>query len=370
MTSESSLAAPFISHARSSRDLVRGERRSVQPRYQFSVHKDDLNDNIDDSIGNFDAFSQFCAQYAQEDDQATSHEGLEDGTTPTNSETPKDNTSLDFNQIRNEKEVSVDDTGSKEFQQIADCSGPTSSKNLTTSLPPYQGICHLCREEKLAMQYSRKVSQQRRQTIVDHDAIKIALEEASISIKPETIDNPIEVANSDGEESSESDDDLEDTKPGEQPTDISDDPELSPEGQTTYSFDVIEPNNPLVLNTNLMKSSTTLTGSTENMFDDDHPASRLVELFKDDMDQLIHIVLHHIPPIIPLEGDANETNKPGSTKDGLTDEEEIKQIETKMAFLRELVMSQGSYRQNLLKSLKTAITLNTTFLILSHLSDV
>merc|ERR1712136_304149 len=93
MTSESSLAAPFISHARSSRDLVRGERRSVQPRYQFSVHKDDLNDNIDDSIGNFDAFSQFCAQYAQEDDQATSHEGLEDGTTPTNSETPKDNTS-------------------------------------------------------------------------------------------------------------------------------------------------------------------------------------------------------------------------------------------------------------------------------------
>ena len=88
------------------------------------------------------------------------------------------------------------------------------------------------------------------------------------------------------------------------------------------------------------------------------------------MDQLIHIVLHHIPPIIPLEEDANETNKPGSTKDGLTDEEEIKQIETKMAFLRELVMSQGSYRQNLLKSLKTAITLNTTFLILSHLSDV
>ena len=100
MTSESSLAAPFISHARSSRDLVRGERRSVQPRYQFSVHKDDLNDNIDDSIGNFDAFSQFCAQYAQEDDQATSQEGLEDGTTPTNSETPKDNTSLEFNQIR------------------------------------------------------------------------------------------------------------------------------------------------------------------------------------------------------------------------------------------------------------------------------
>ena len=88
------------------------------------------------------------------------------------------------------------------------------------------------------------------------------------------------------------------------------------------------------------------------------------------MDQLIHIVLHHIPPVIPLEGEADEKFNSSSTKDCLTDEEEIKQIETKMAFLRELVMAQGSYRQNLLKSLKTAITLNTTFLILSHLSDV
>ena len=87
------------------------------------------------------------------------------------------------------------------------------------------------------------------------------------------------------------------------------------------------------------------------------------------MDQLIHIVLHHIPPVIPLEGEADEKFNSSSTKDTLTDEEEIKQIETKMAFLRELVMAQGSYRQNLLKSLKTAITLNTTFLILSHLSD-
>ena len=43
------------------------------------------------------------------------------------------------------------------------------------SVPTYQGICHLCREEKLAQQYSRKVSQQRRQTIVDQDAIKAAL---------------------------------------------------------------------------------------------------------------------------------------------------------------------------------------------------
>ena len=42
-------------------------------------------------------------------------------------------------------------------------------------MPSYQGICHLCREEKLAMQYSRKISQKRRQTIVDQDAIKAAL---------------------------------------------------------------------------------------------------------------------------------------------------------------------------------------------------
>ena len=82
------------------------------------------------------------------------------------------------------------------------------------------------------------------------------------------------------------------------------------------------------------------------------------------MDQLVHIVLYHIPPVIPLEGETNTKNK----KD-LSDEEEIKQIESKMAFLKELIMAQGSYRQNLLKSLKTAITLNTTFLILSHLSD-
>ena len=82
------------------------------------------------------------------------------------------------------------------------------------------------------------------------------------------------------------------------------------------------------------------------------------------MDQLVHIVLYHIPPVIPLEGETNSKNKTD-----LSDEEEIKQIESKMAFLKELIMAQGSYRQNLLKSLKTAITLNTTFLILSHLSD-
>ena len=45
-------------------------------------------------------------------------------------------------------------------------------------------------------------------------------EEASISIKPKTTNNQIEVCNSDGEESSESDDDVEDTKTGELPTDI------------------------------------------------------------------------------------------------------------------------------------------------------
>lgn len=82
------------------------------------------------------------------------------------------------------------------------------------------------------------------------------------------------------------------------------------------------------------------------------------------MDQLVHIVLYHIPPVIPVEGETKSKNKTD-----LSDEEEIKQIESKMAFLKELIMAQGSYRQNLLKSLKTAITLNTTFLILSHLSD-
>ena len=96
MASENSLQAQSISHARSSRDLVRGDRRSVQARYNFSVDKNDLNENIDDSIKNFDSFSQFCAQYAQQDDAVNSQEALEDGTTPTDSITPKDNTSLEF----------------------------------------------------------------------------------------------------------------------------------------------------------------------------------------------------------------------------------------------------------------------------------
>ena len=54
-------------------------------------------------------------------------------------------------------------------------------------VPSYQGICHLCREEKLALQYSRKVSQKRRQTIVDQDVIKAAI--GNISIKDIIIPN-------------------------------------------------------------------------------------------------------------------------------------------------------------------------------------
>ena len=83
------------------------------------------------------------------------------------------------------------------------------------------------------------------------------------------------------------------------------------------------------------------------------------------MDQLIHIVLHHIPPVIPIDDEVDgDQNSPKDN--ALSTEDEIEAIERKMAFLRELVMAQGSYRQNMLKSLKTAITLNTTFLILSH----
>ena len=97
------------------------------------------------------------------------------------------------------------------------------------------------------------------------------------------------------------------------------------------------------------------------------------------MDQLVHLVLHHIPPVIPLDEEDGENKDKKTTEksrhshnvskdDDLSKEEEIALIERKIAFLKELVMAQGSYRQNLLKSLKTAVTLNTTFLILSHLS--
>ena len=94
------------------------------------------------------------------------------------------------------------------------------------------------------------------------------------------------------------------------------------------------------------------------------------------MDQLIHIVLHHIPPVIPLEdedGDNTSNEKSKYSRQNskgavLSEEEEIQQLQKKIAFIKELVMAQGNYRQSLLKSLKTAITMNSTFLILSTLS--
>ena len=105
------------------------------------------------------------------------------------------------------------------------------------------------------------------------------------------------------------------------------------------------------------------------------------QLFKDDMDQLIHIVLHHIPPVIPISEDketdqvelrktsAVEINASLQPEEELSNEEEIAAIERKIAFLKELVMANGSYRQNLINRLKVGITMNTTFLILSHLTD-
>ena len=96
-----------MTHARSSRDLShlshKGDnRKSVQPKYAFSVDKDDLNENIDDVVNSFDVFSQFATEFAQQDsvDVENENEVFEGTTTPTNSETPKDNTSLEFNQTR------------------------------------------------------------------------------------------------------------------------------------------------------------------------------------------------------------------------------------------------------------------------------
>ena len=94
-----------MTHARSSRDLshFKGDnRKSVQPKYVFAVDKDDLNENIDDVVKNFDCFSQFATQLAQEDsiDVENDNEVFEGTTTPTNPESPKDNTSLEFNQTR------------------------------------------------------------------------------------------------------------------------------------------------------------------------------------------------------------------------------------------------------------------------------
>ena len=100
------------------------------------------------------------------------------------------------------------------------------------------------------------------------------------------------------------------------------------------------------------------------------------------MDQLIHIVLHHIPPVIPIreeeeDGQVNLRNAPSveistnlqAMEEVLSREEEIAAIERKIAFLKELVMANGSYRQSLVNRLKVGITMNTTFLILSHLTD-
>ena len=92
------------------------------------------------------------------------------------------------------------------------------------------------------------------------------------------------------------------------------------------------------------------------------------------MDQLIHIVLHHIPPVLPIreeeeDGKVEFRNAPAVEADELSTEEEIAAIERKIAFLKELVMANGSYRQNLINRLKVGITMNTTFLILSHLTD-
>ena len=99
------------------------------------------------------------------------------------------------------------------------------------------------------MQYSRKVSQQRRQTIVDQDAIKAALGNIEltcitgsvlsfntiwyigkdliflifyfgVTAEVESTEDRSDVPNSDGEDSSESDDDLDETKTDELQADV------------------------------------------------------------------------------------------------------------------------------------------------------
>ena len=71
-------------------------RRSIQPKYNFQIHKDDLNDNIDDIMKNFDNFSQFAIAQQDSVDVEASNDVFEGTKTPTNSETPKDNRSLEF----------------------------------------------------------------------------------------------------------------------------------------------------------------------------------------------------------------------------------------------------------------------------------
>ena len=86
-----------MTHARSSRDLThfKGDsRKSIAPKYTFSVDKDDLNENIDDIMKNFESFSQFAQQGA--DDSEDSNEVFDGNTTPTNPETPKNNVSFEF----------------------------------------------------------------------------------------------------------------------------------------------------------------------------------------------------------------------------------------------------------------------------------
>ena len=96
LTSESSLRS--LNRTGSS-DLLRAEnRRSVQARYNFQIDKNDLNENVDDIMKNFDVFSQFATQQiANEDsiDVPGAGESFDGVATPTNSETPMDSSSLD-----------------------------------------------------------------------------------------------------------------------------------------------------------------------------------------------------------------------------------------------------------------------------------
>ena len=96
LTSESSLRS--LNRTGSS-DLLRAEnRRSVQARYNFQIDKNDLNENVDDIMKNFDVFSQFATQQiANEDsiDVSGAGESFDGVATPTNSETPMDSRSLD-----------------------------------------------------------------------------------------------------------------------------------------------------------------------------------------------------------------------------------------------------------------------------------
>ena len=96
LTSESSLRS--LNRTGSS-DLLRAEnRRSVQARYNFQIDKNDLNENVDDIMKNFDVFSQFATQQIVSEDSidvSGAGESFDGAATPTNSETPMDSRSLD-----------------------------------------------------------------------------------------------------------------------------------------------------------------------------------------------------------------------------------------------------------------------------------